>query len=113
MRSIKLLDLSTLTRYTDFMKEIALITGATAGFGKAAAELFAENGHDLILTGRREERLLKLKKRLEVEFGINVLPLCFDVRSESEVNQAISSITGIFKNIGILINNLLSLLYQF
>ncbi|MEO9531396.1 MAG: SDR family NAD(P)-dependent oxidoreductase [Crocinitomicaceae bacterium] len=87
------------------MKEIALITGATAGFGKATAELFAENGHDLIITGRREERLLKLKKRLEVEFGVNVQMLCFDVRSEQEVNAAIESLKAPFDNIGILVNN--------
>lgn len=87
------------------MKKIALITGATAGFGLATAELFAENGHDIIVTGRRNERLQALKKRLETEFGIKVNTLCFDVRIEAEVKNAIDGLQGQWKEIGILVNN--------
>ncbi len=87
------------------MKRIALITGATAGFGKATAELFAENGHDIIITGRRNDRLQSLKKRLQVEWGIKVNTLCFDVRHEAEVKSAISGLSEEWKNIGILVNN--------
>ena len=87
------------------MKRIALITGATAGFGKATAELFAENGHDIIITGRRNDRLQSLKKRLEVEWGIEVNTLCFDVRNEKDVKSAIGGLAPKWKNIGILINN--------
>jgi 3-hydroxy acid dehydrogenase/malonic semialdehyde reductase len=87
------------------MKRIALITGATAGFGKATAELFAENGHDIIITGRRNERLLELKSSLEAKHSIKVMPLCFDVRDEEDVKSAISSLEGNWKKIEILVNN--------
>ena len=49
-----------------------MITGATSGFGKAAAELFAKNGNDLILTGRRKERLEELVVKLNTEYKIKV-----------------------------------------
>ena len=39
------------------MNKIIMITGATAGFGKATAVQFAKNGYDIIITGRRKERL--------------------------------------------------------
>ncbi|MCB9223381.1 MAG: SDR family NAD(P)-dependent oxidoreductase [Crocinitomicaceae bacterium] len=82
-----------------------LITGATSGFGQAAAEIFAENGHDLIITGRREKRLLDLQKRLEVEFKISVLPLVFDVRDEKEVKKVIKNLPKKWQKIDILVNN--------
>jgi 3-hydroxy acid dehydrogenase/malonic semialdehyde reductase len=81
------------------------ITGATAGFGKATAEIFAENGHDLIITGRREKRLLDLKKRLETEYKISVLHLCFDVRDEKEVKKIIKNLPKKWQKIDILVNN--------
>lgn len=87
------------------MKDIVLITGATAGFGKATAELYAKNGHNLILTGRRENRLKELKSELENDFDIQVLTLCFDVRYEDQVNSNIQSIPADFQKIGILVNN--------
>lgn len=87
------------------MKEIVLITGATAGFGKACAEKFAENGHDLIITGRRDDRLQQLKKRLEVEQGVKVLTLSFDVRREKEVNNHLCDLPKKWRKVGILINN--------
>lgn len=82
-----------------------LITGATSGFGRAAAEIFAQNGHDLIITGRREKRLLALKTRLESEHKINVLELCFDVRDQKEVETAIVNLPENWKDIDILVNN--------
>lgn len=87
------------------MKKIVLITGATAGFGKATAELFAKNGHDIIITGRRKERLESLKSDLEGQYEINVKSLCFDVRNEHEVNTAIQGLSNNFKNIDVLVNN--------
>ncbi len=87
------------------MKKIVLITGATAGFGKATAELFAKNGHDIIITGRRKERLESLKSDLEGQHKINVESLCFDVRNEHEVNTAIQGLSNNFKNIDVLVNN--------
>jgi len=50
------------------MQKIIFITGATSGFGKASAEKFASQGYDCILNGRREDRLLELKKSLEKKY---------------------------------------------
>lgn len=84
---------------------IALITGATAGFGKASAEKFASNGLNLILTGRRKERLEELKVQLEKQYGISCLSLCFDVRDKIAVNDAIGNIPAEWQGIDILVNN--------
>ena len=83
----------------------AFITGATAGFGKATAELLAQNAYNLIITGRRADRLAELKKNLEEKNGVQVLSLCFDVRNNSEVENAINSLPENWKKIDVLINN--------
>lgn len=82
-----------------------LITGATAGFGEACARKFAANGYDLIITGRRQERLTALQQDLEKANGIKVLPLTFDVRDEKAVSSALEQIPDSWKAIDILINN--------
>jgi NADP-dependent 3-hydroxy acid dehydrogenase YdfG len=82
-----------------------MITGATAGIGKATAELYAKKGFNLILTGRRKERLAELKKTLEEIANCNVLILNFDVRNREEVTMAINSIPKEFRNIDVLLNN--------
>lgn len=84
---------------------IAFITGATAGIGKVSAELFAKNGYDLIITGRREERLSALKKELESLHKVKVHALCFDVRKLSEVKKNIASLPPDWKKIDVLLNN--------
>jgi 3-hydroxy acid dehydrogenase/malonic semialdehyde reductase len=84
---------------------IALITGATSGIGKSTALEFAKHGYNLIITGRRQERLAELKTTLEKEHKINVLELCFDVRDEKQVASAIDSIPNNFKAIDVLVNN--------
>jgi 3-hydroxy acid dehydrogenase/malonic semialdehyde reductase len=76
---------------------IALITGATSGIGKSTAIEFAKHGYDLIITGRRTERLEELKAVLTKEYSIKVLNLCFDVRDEKQVEAAIHSIPVDFK----------------
>ncbi len=87
------------------MSKIVLITGATAGIGEACAIKFAKQGWNLILTGRRKERLDKLEHGLQSEFGVKVLTLKFDVQSLEEVKQNIQSIRGPWKKIDLLINN--------
>jgi len=87
------------------MNKIVFITGATAGFGKATAEKFAANKFDLIITGRRENLLLQLKQDLEKNFGIEVLPLVFDVRNREITTSIISNIPNRWKEIDILVNN--------
>lgn len=84
----------------------AFITGATAGFGEACAELFASNSWNLVLTGRREERLNALKLKIENEFNVQVSTLCFDVRNQDDVIKAIESLPAeTTSNIELLINN--------
>ncbi len=84
---------------------IVLITGASAGIGKATATIFAKNGHDLIVTGRRKEKLGQLKEQLESEYSINVLPLSFDIQDKKGVNKAIDSLDSQWRNIDVLVNN--------
>jgi len=87
------------------MNKIALITGATAGFGEAIAKRLAKEGYNLIITGRRKERLDELEKELEGKHGIDVLPLSFDVRIYQDVEEYLGNLPDEWKNIDILINN--------
>lgn len=84
---------------------IAFITGATAGIGRAAAELFAKNGYNLIITGRRKERLDEFSDHLKKNFKCEVLTLNFDVRNLKEVEAGISAIPSEWKKINVLVNN--------
>lgn len=84
---------------------IALITGATSGIGKSTAVEFAKHGYDLIITGRRQERLEELRVDLTKQYSVKVLNLCFDVRDEKQVEAAINSIPLEYKKIDVLVNN--------
>jgi 3-hydroxy acid dehydrogenase/malonic semialdehyde reductase len=84
---------------------LVLITGATSGIGKSTATLFAKSGYNLILTGRRQERLAEIKSELETNYKVNVTTLCFDIRNQSEVENSINSLPHELKKIDILINN--------
>ena len=85
--------------------KIAFITGASAGIGKACAELFAKNGINLILTARRIDRIKSLASSLEKKYGIKTAALKLDVRNFDEVKDAISSLNGEMKQVDFLINN--------
>jgi hypothetical protein len=87
------------------MNTIVLITGATSGIGKACAEKFAAAKYNLIITGRRKERLDELKQELETAHGISVLSCCFDVQDKEAVFSTISNLPEAWKNISILVNN--------
>ncbi len=87
-------------------QKIALITGATSGFGKACAFIFAKNGYDLILTGRRTERLNQLAEELQVENKIHIKTLSFDIRNLESTQLALLSISEDWRSrIAILVNN--------
>jgi NADP-dependent 3-hydroxy acid dehydrogenase YdfG len=87
-------------------KKYVVITGATSGFGEACAELFASKGWNLILTGRRKDRLERLKDKLSQLFHVEIIISCFDVRDEMQVNQAIDVLSEEVKqHIYLLINN--------
>lgn len=83
------------------MQKIALITGATAGFGNSSVKEFIDNGWKVVATGRREERLLALKE----QFGEALHTLTFDIQNSTQINEAIDSLPSNFKNIDLLINN--------
>ncbi|MCX7696092.1 MAG: SDR family NAD(P)-dependent oxidoreductase [Bacteroidales bacterium] len=85
------------------MSKTILITGATSGIGKATAELLAEKKYRLILTGRREERLIELRNKLSQVTEIMVLRL--DIRKKNEVTTALENLPGAWKDIDVLINN--------
>ncbi|MFT7899974.1 SDR family NAD(P)-dependent oxidoreductase [Tenacibaculum ascidiaceicola] len=85
------------------MQQTALITGATSGIGKATAQLFAKNNTNLILCGRRIEKLQQLQQDLSQFTKVHILQ--FDVRYNEEVQNAINSLPSEFKHIDILINN--------
>lgn len=85
------------------MNKTAFITGATSGIGKATALLFAHNGINLVLCGRRQERLEALKTELGKKVGVHTLT--FDIRNKQQVQQAIGSLPEEFSQIDILINN--------
>lgn len=87
------------------MPKIIFITGATSGFGKACAEKFASEGCDLILNGRRQERLEEIKSRLEKKFNIAICLLPFDVRNREAVFENIQHIPETWQSIDVLINN--------
>jgi NADP-dependent 3-hydroxy acid dehydrogenase YdfG len=91
--------------YIACMKKIVLITGATSGIGRACAVKFASAQNDIIITGRRNERLLELKLQLEKEYGVNVLTLCFDVQDRQAVNTAFAALPEQWQKIDVLINN--------
>ncbi len=81
------------------------ITGATSGIGEACAETFAQAGHQLILCGRREERLQELRERLEKAHKISTYILKLDVTKKDDVYQAIKKMPFHWKRIDVLINN--------
>lgn len=85
------------------MQKIALITGATSGIGEATARLLSRNGFNLIICGRREDRLNSLKNELNQH--TQTISLSFDVAKKSEVQSAIRSLPDDFKIIDVLINN--------
>lgn len=84
---------------------IALITGATSGFGYAISLRLARLGYNLVITGRRSEKLDELTQKLSSDFQIEVFALCFDVRNNEDCIQAIQSLPANFQNIDLLINN--------
>lgn len=85
--------------------KIALITGATSGIGKACAEIYAQNGFHLIITGRRADRLAEFKDELENDYPIKVKTLCFDVRNKEDVENHLQSLPSEWKKVDVLINN--------
>lgn len=87
------------------MHKTALITGATSGIGEATAILLAKNSFNLIVTGRRNDRLLILKEKIEAKTTAKIIILNFDVRKQHDCEVAIKSLPAEWQQIDILINN--------
>ena len=87
------------------MNRTVFITGATSGIGKACAKKFAGAGDNIIINGRRKERLIELKKSLQKDFGVKVFDTVFDVQNRKDVFKAINNLPEEWKAIDILINN--------
>lgn len=85
------------------MSQIALITGATSGFGAACARRFAAHGWTLILCGRRQDRLDALRAELAATVPVHAFPL--DVRDETAVNATIAALPVEFSEVDLLVNN--------
>lgn len=80
---------------------IVFITGATAGFGAAMARTFVQNGHKVLISGRREDRL----QALSAELGDAVLPVVLDVTDKASIKAALDGLPAEWKQIDVLINN--------
>jgi len=87
------------------MNKIAFVTGATAGIGEACAKKLAKVGFDLIISGRRAEKLEEVKKEIQSETPIKILTICLDVRNLSEVEKTIQNLPEEWKKIDLLVNN--------
>lgn len=84
---------------------IALITGSTAGIGKATAYQLARNNYNLILTGRRKDRLDDIKKDIEEKFKVRVITLNFDIRKKEECHKHLDNLSAEWQEVDVLINN--------
>ena len=87
------------------MKKIVCITGASSGFGEACAFTFSAHGYNLIIAGRRNERLKSLKEKLEAKFSNAVYILPLDVSDRDAVQNAFSSLPVEWQKIDLLLNN--------
>jgi 3-hydroxy acid dehydrogenase/malonic semialdehyde reductase len=87
------------------MRSIAIITGATAGIGRATAITLARNNYDVIITGRRTDKLDAVEEEIRSKTDADVLSLNFDIRSEGAVRQACEQLTGKWAAVDVLVNN--------
>jgi len=87
------------------MSKIALITGATSGIGEACAHIFAQQGYNLILLARREDRLAKNAHHLEDKYGITIKQVLADVRDKDNLSTALEALPDEWKKVDVLINN--------
>jgi 3-hydroxy acid dehydrogenase / malonic semialdehyde reductase len=99
--SISMFQRNNCRRENSIERMTVFITGASSGFGKAAARRFAQDGARVIGTGRRKNRLDELKQ----ELGGNFLPLAFDVTQRSQVEHAVQSLPEEFAAVDVLVNN--------
>ena len=86
-------------------KIVTLITGGGKGIGFGLASAFAREGSNIVITGRTESRLIEAKKKLENQYGIEVLAIVADGADEEQIKGVISQTIEKFGKINTLINN--------
>jgi len=87
------------------MRPIAIITGASAGFGRATAIALARNNYDMVITGRRSEKLEKVEEEIRSKTDADVLSLSFDIRDKEAVKDACGKLIGKWEKVDVLVNN--------
>jgi len=87
------------------MPKTVFITGATSGFGEATAQKFGSEGYNLILNGRRKDRLEQLANNLSIQYNAKSQLLPFDVRDQQAVFAAVEALPSEWKDIDVLVNN--------
>jgi len=87
------------------MRSIALISGASAGIGRATAITLARNNFDVIITGRRSEKLESVEEEIRSKTEADVLSLTFDIRDLKAVSNACDKLKGKWENVDVLVNN--------
>lgn len=87
------------------MRSIAIVTGATAGIGRATALTLARNDFDVVITGRRTEKLETLEEEIRTRTGADVLSMTFDIRDREAVRQACDQLRGKWEAVDLLVNN--------
>lgn len=85
--------------------DVTIITGGGKGIGFGLAEAFAEEGSNLVLTGRTESRLIAAKEKLEAQYGIEVLPIVADGADEEAIRNVVAKAVEKFGKINTLVNN--------
>ncbi|MFX1536566.1 MAG: SDR family NAD(P)-dependent oxidoreductase [Promethearchaeota archaeon] len=85
-------------------KQIAFITGATSGIGKAFAKKFASEGYDLIITGRRKQLIKSVADKISKKYGVNVEVIIIELSDDDDLDKLVQKVKAT-KNLDILVNN--------
>lgn len=87
------------------MRSIAIITGASSGIGRATALMLARNNFDVIITGRRSDKIESVEESIRSKTDADVLSLNFDIRDKKAVEDACGKLSGKWANVDVLVNN--------
>jgi NADP-dependent 3-hydroxy acid dehydrogenase YdfG len=85
--------------------KLAFVSGATSGIGEATAEILAANQWDLIISGRRLDRLNKLTSSLKTKYNVDVRTVCFDIQQREKVKDSLASCADLLPKLDLLVNN--------
>lgn len=91
--------------YFDLTGDVAIVTGASSGLGIQFSKALANQGANIALFARREDRLKEVKKQIEDEFGVKVEYYVCDVTDSDVVDKQVKKVVEDFGKIDILVNN--------